>query len=339
MSFDFTAVLTGLCAFVPDEELGNPDRPPTRMRVVMVNATDPLRRSIVPMPLPPDVGLRRHQPVVAFRASQVEGTFGSGLPDPSRLLWFLDRQELRFEVETSGRLKQLDRLEVVQDRPSLSGLERDREDFLQAASLEAIAPEFGDVDPRCFDDSDNEDLIIARLDIDLGRLRAYDIRRTLRWHFRPSRDSGEREPTSLGGSGAANHLASKMALELPDLERIHIVARHLDTGEEQRLILRSRESEPVNVTIGNLCGDCLPPADEHEVILADDAELPEDQFSQVRQDEDFAWFYQLCARREELQRRLDEIGSVVPIPQRDSGHSGNSPVRCVVTIANPFPPR
>src|SRR5258708_2439264 len=89
---NFKVVLTGLCAFVPDVEFGDPAKGPSKVKVLLIDSlpTDPpeIRNGIDLDPLRP------HAPVISCNSSDLANR--GGIPDKIELRLSFYRKELSF---------------------------------------------------------------------------------------------------------------------------------------------------------------------------------------------------------------------------------------------------
>lgn len=307
MSFNFRVILSGLCAFVPDQPIaaaGPLEEKPTGMRVVMVDARQ--RTKAV------DFGtLAPHYPIVVVKTSNLKSR--NGVPPGTRIEWRLDRRELKFVVE-GGMPKDfvLVQGDLRGDPPAgfngalPAGTPRQPEDFAWGVHMQRAAPQFAQIDPRCFEDAGSLGLVAARVVLDRGELanHGFDPDKIPRYFFDPT----------LGGDQTVRPYTNKTSLEIKDVTGVRLVARDLDDLESpEELALMGSEGEWVEITVSNM----------------DDGRLPErlpDPNQAAKPDVDFKWFYSLCADRGLLQATLN--GRELPVPKPGTG-GGPGAVQCM----------
>lgn len=300
MSFNFRVILSGLCAFVPDQPIaaaGPPGEKPTGMRVVMVDARQ--RTKAV------DFGtLAPHYPIAVIKTSNLKSR--NGVPQGTRIEWRLDRRELKFVVEggtpndfvlVQGELRGAPPDGANGALPA--GTPVRAEDFAWGVHMQRAAPDFAQIDPRCFQDAGSLGLVAARVVLDRGELanHGFDPDTTPRYFF----------DKTLGGDQTARPYTNKTSLEIKDVTGVRLVARDLDDLlSPEELGLTGLEGEWVEITVSNM----------------DDGRLPErlpDPNQLATPDVDFKWFYSLCANRGQLQATLDGKDLPIPKPGTDGG--------------------
>ncbi|HYH45920.1 MAG TPA: hypothetical protein VEG34_09545, partial [Thermoanaerobaculia bacterium] len=168
MSFDVEVTLSGICAFVPNAD----PRARDKMAVLLVNA----------LPRRDDQGveqekrasdctlLKPHFPVLIFNSENLTQTAGLP-PTNAKVVWRLDRLEVRFKVEspTAFRL-------VGGDQTTLALEDRDVEGFDFGPRMADLSPALAQVHPDCFADGPaSQELISARVMVEAGRLKTKDL--------------------------------------------------------------------------------------------------------------------------------------------------------------------
>lgn len=263
MAFAFRAIISGLCAYVPNKELGVLDNPPTKMMVVMVDARRPRKAPDGKSLLAP------HFPMIFLRGHQVGGA--KGLPPNSDIAWRIDRKQVEIVIpQASLGTNKFSVFQAPRDQefPFLSDLR----DFSWGAEMKEIAPDLAEIDPAVFEDEASKGLVSARILLDKGKLSTFEI--------------GDFNWTFPGTGFRDRQLSNRTVLAFDDLEEVAIAATDLDTGRRKEVSLRPRTRELVEINIGNFCDGCMPrQLHRREELIADD---------------DFRWFYELSKNRESV---------------------------------------
>ncbi|HYU34265.1 MAG TPA: hypothetical protein VEW48_19090 [Thermoanaerobaculia bacterium] len=280
MAFNVRVVFSGLCAYVPNRELGVLKDPPTKMMVVMVDARQPkTARDEVNL-------MRPHFPMVFLKGNQIEGV--GALPANTDIAWRIDRKQI--EIVIPERSPETNRFEVFQaprqpNPPFLS----DFRDFSWGADMRMINPDLADIDPLVFEDLGSRGIISARVLLDKGKLSTVGIAQ-FNFEF-------------PGSSFQRRQLSNRTALDFREVDEFALRARDLDGGGPIEVSLRPQDREQVEVNIGNYCDGCMP----QRVHFEDDL-VPDD---------DFRWFYELSQNRNRLTRG---VHLPIPTPKPGKGN-------------------
>jgi hypothetical protein len=174
--------------------------------------------------------------------------------------------------------------------------------------MRLAAPAFAQIDPRCFEDAGSMGLVAARVVVRRGELanHGFDPMQTARYKF----------ADTLGGGTAPRPFSNKASVEVRGVTSVKLVARDMDDLlPKDEMDLTSADNDWVEITIAN----------------ADDGRLPErlpdpNPPRQPTEDEDYRWFYSLCAKRGGLDAARN--GASLPIPVRQ-GATGPGVVVCM----------
>lgn len=297
----FQVCLTGLCAYVPDTEFGDPAKSPSKVKVLLVDAL-PTEPPVVRSGLDLDP-LRPHAPVIACNSSILTNL--GGLPDNLDLRLSFYRKELSFVP--------------VGDANSFGVIQgtADGTDFNSTAHIKEIVDESTGVtlvQDACFKDSLSLGLIAARIHLDRGTLAVDKNKFDRKLEFDIAR--------SLGGTFAQRPLPDEASLTFSNVTGVNIVVRDLDSNKTDTLSFNAPGDDihPTTVTVGNLCGDSWLP-----FKTGVGATLLRPQI-----DDDFRWFYELftLSSRSTWLKNLGRLPLPRPVPVRN-GASGLQPVQCM----------
>ncbi len=305
----FRAFFSGLCAYVPDAELGDPAKPPKKMMILMVDA----------MPTQANLGrkalderrLRRHFPVMLFRSDDLEscGSLSPGLD----LRWFFSRKQISFEiVETKAKLNDF---KVVQGPFSDTMEDASVNDFNWGCHIKELV---GDslkikLDNRWRQDAGSLGLIAARALLTKGELSTADLKKQIDFDI----------AKTLGASRYVMPLSHKVALKFVDVESVSVIATDLDNPKAAPQTLRfGTQDKDVDVTIGNFCGDSLEPQTGNDT---------DEKFSRKRRDKDFRWFFELFDEKSKkrVKKGLEGVSLPIPVPVNSRGGAGLRQVQCM----------
>jgi hypothetical protein len=313
----FRAVITGLCAFIPDQEFGNPQRPPTKVCVAMVDARPTLRNKS-------KKGLDRrklryHHPVLIFSPLDVKGVDPHYIHIPPTdlehvsergVLYYLsrlrdERWEITFELQEQRGAN--NKFNVIQ---------AGRGNFNDAAHVNNLADIQGlkiKLDPKLFKDSESAGIIATRLILSAGTLSTFTLNEEMKWLI----------PGTLGGQPlkADASLAHLALLEFDNVDAVTLNARNLEQGESLKFTF-SCSTKDVSIGIGNLCCDSLEPLKEEPSVGS---------FKKQRRDSDFRWFYELFddKSKKKLRKKIGGVSIPVPFPIHDNSGSGFKVVQCL----------
>ncbi len=329
MSFDFRAIFSGLCAYVPNRPLrGEKNRVleprglSTAIQVVMVDARNERRA--------PDRRLMRTHVPILFAPSTEHLVGHQHLTPSSGLIWNLDRLQLRFRVKKGDRQDGFlgEPLGVRLSSPSNRGFTA-LDDFSWGVSMEEIAPDLGDIDPRCFEAEGSAGLVAARVLLDQGEISTFNLGVDKNWTFVSDKKRPLEGPTTLGGRFNPRFISNKTCVKFESVEEVSIEALSLDlppdmaSENKTKLVFRAPsakgpERTTVDVNVGNICSW---------------------NFTRVvnspKRDADFRWFYELSERRETI---VLPKNCSLPIPERvPGGPVGNGTSICVRSTFNAFP--
>ena len=142
MSFNVKMIFNGLCAYVPDEELGSEEVSPSRMTVLMPNAgrTSQKVRGL------DGRKLRNHYPVLKFFSGNLLER--GSMPGNAEMQWHLDGMEVTFEIQEV--YPGLNRFKVIQNLEVDEQISRSRKDFNWGAHLVEVSPIFPRLTRRFF---------------------------------------------------------------------------------------------------------------------------------------------------------------------------------------------
>src|SRR4029077_14817579 len=287
MLFKVRCVFSGVCVYVPNMPL-DPKKPPTKMSVIMADSRK-ARKGIDGENLTP------HFPLLIVDSRFVPN---SSLPPGTQVVWPLDRLALRLRAD-GGHPRNL---VVALGTPKLSN------DFRWTPGMDEAAPNFTEIDPRCFEDSDSKGLVATRFTLDCGFLASHD--------FHPKQlPTFSFEPT-LGSTAKGRKMANRTALQLESVRQFSILWRHLDGRDkkEKRFDFVSSEGEMIDLNIGNFCDGCLPKKATEPPLVG-------------HQDGDFRWHYELCKDRNDIPSTLPQ-GKLLPIP-KTKGSGGPGAIQCM----------
>jgi hypothetical protein len=305
----FRAILTGLCAFIPDREFGNLAVPPKKIMTIMVDARR-TQKNLGTTALD-GRGLRYHNPVLGYFPGDLMGGDGLGLKIPEKLeeLWsfyYLShgkaapaRWEITLEIgELSNKLT--NPFKVVQE-----GL-RDFNHGIHVRQFMDSALQM--VNPYVFADGDNSvGLVSARVLLDRGELSTYQLDDSITWSM----------ASTLGRSFDGVPLSNLAALEIRDVAYVKLKGRNIDGGDD--FVFQFRGDRDVEMLLGNLCCESLEPRNIPFVL--DD--------NRKRRDKDFRWFYELLDAKGAVQDRLRGVSLPVPVPRGVKAQTGLKPVQCM----------
>jgi hypothetical protein len=287
MGFKVRCVFSGACVYVPNMPL-DPKKPPTKMAVIMADARK-ARKGIDGTDLTP------HFPLLIVDSRFVPD---SSLPPGTQVVWPLDRLALRLKVE-GGHPRNL----VV----SLGATGFSSDDFRWAPGMNEAAPNFTEIDPKCFEDLGSKGLVVTRFILDRGFLASHD--------FHPKQLPTFSFESNLGSTANPRKMANRSALNMESVKKFSILWRHLDSKarKEREFSLASPKGELVELNIGNFCDGCLPKrASEPSVKGYNDI--------------DFRWHYELCRDRDTIPQYLQ--GKLLPIP-KTKGSGGPGAIQCM----------
>ncbi len=328
----FRARFTGICAYIPDLEFGDPQNCPTTVTILMIDGRPPLDGK-AKLALDGDL-IRPHAPIIEFDPSDlVDGISASDV----RLRWFIDRKKISFRIREADKAPRgTNDFTVVQglkeDLPSFSpssfganpGAERDFNWGVHIKNVVKFSDELV-IDRRFLDDAQSKGSVVAKVVLEeYGELSSFSL------------DSGTtfEIASQLEGEFMPSPLSEQVALEFKDTDSVTLIVEDLD-GSVDPVEFEFDTSgldptdPPVDVLIGNLCCDNIIPR-------FDDGSAPVQ-----RSDEDFRWYYELFdgASRNRILDSLDGLGLPVPFPIRsDGGGAGLKPVQCM-RLSLHVPPR
>jgi hypothetical protein len=299
-------IFTGLCAFLPDKELGRKDAEPGKMMVLMIDAThesritDPLDRR----------PLRRHFPLAFFKASAVYGADCLKGAGDEELRWFFYRRHCRFvpEPKVDGK----NDFKVVQYFEGNLKSGENYDDFNWGAHIKEIVKDSSSLTlhPAWSAGPASYGLIASRFELTCGRLSTYDLNERVEWEF----------PSTLGPQFPPRALSNFVALDFVDIKKVSLIATNMDKPGDELVLDFGSEDRDVEVVIGNLCAESLEPP-RREVYSGPEAQ---------DRDEDFRWFYELFDddSKERIIQELQGISLPSPIPVRVDKGGGYKPVQC-----------
>jgi len=218
MAFQVDVKFGGLCAHVPNKPL---DQKPTRMWVVMPEARAPWKRTIC-----------KHFPAIVVDADRVAGAGGQ-----TKLYWPITRKEITLHPEWAAPTDEVD-LDLTS--PS------EDQDFRRVPDLGVIKPAAATINPAFRKDKESKGLVVARVILDKGYLRSLPVSSNLEIYF-PNGDA-------FGTATDKAQFAHDALLSLPNLKKLVIEARDLDTGTVDKLPIFGG-TDLCEITIGNLCSD------------------------------------------------------------------------------------
>jgi len=298
MAFNVRVIFSGLCAYVPNRELGVLEAPPTKMMVLMVDARES-RKALDEKNL-----LQPHFPIIFLRGHQVAGV--KGLPPRTNLGWRIDRKQV--EIAIPEKALGANKFSVLQSLRDEDGLPSDDRDFSFGADLRTIVPGFAEIDRDVFEGRRSRGLVAARVLLDKGKFSTFDLG-----------DSNFQFP---GTEFIERRLSNRTLLELQDLDELTIIATDLDDRTREEVSLRPSARETVDIFVGNFCAGCMP------MLLHVDEETAKQNQHEIVADDDFRWFYELIKDREALK------GQDLPIPTPAEDGRGNDAAKCMqVTFA------
>lgn len=295
----FTALISGLCAFIPDKELGNPLMAPSKMMVILVDAR-PTGRNMGRAALD-GRGLRFHYPVIRLNPEDLVGGDDLMMRVPlsvkKEVFYFLsqsdtERREIRFDPEEEAGAK--NDFKVIQGG---------RGDFGHGVHAGHILEKtFHRINPKVFEEADSANLAAGRVFIDKGELSSHLLSEVVEWTI----------PDTLGGLFRKAPLSNIAALKFNNLKSMTLRARNISGGDP--LVFKFRGDRDVEVLIGNLCSDSFEPK----------------FFEGMKErDEDFRWFYFLFEKSDLFPDKLRGVSLPVPQPVSARAGSGLKPVECM----------
>jgi hypothetical protein len=217
--------------------------------------------------------------------------------------WGIERKEITLVPVGEGG-KAVDGLTIPNDV--------DDTDFRHVPNLGEIFPDEAKINPDFKKDSESLGLVVARVILEQGTLRALSRSNNVLVYF----PNG----TAFGAIGDAFSFAHETRLDLGQLERLEIHARDLDTGAVETLVV-AEGTDPCEIGVGNLCADLwLKELGGIEPYL----ESPD--IAVV--DRDFEAFYYLSYP-------LPETDPMGPVPRSKDGGSGSG-AKCHQAIFDPF---
>jgi hypothetical protein len=287
----FRVKFTGLCAYAPDMELGDKNKPPKRMMVLMVNAMD----QGLPLVALDKRRLREHFPVLMFNSDFLlrQGV----IPAASEVRWFFPGQELRIKVEATKS----NPFAVLQD-----GSDDDFNHGIHVKEIIAKSSKDFPLDPRCFK-KPSKNVLAARVYIDEGKLSTHKLDK-INFHL----------SDTLEGTFKSRPISNVVALEFHDVTVAHIHAYDLDDPGSPKTLDFDCSKPEVEIIIANLCGESLglapvtPPGDP-------------------RKDKDFRWFYNLfdATPKLKIKKAITGVSLPVPVPVSVSLGGGLQAVQCM----------
>lgn len=297
MSFDVHVVFSGLCAFIPNQ--GNEDSKglPTRVQVLLVDARKP-RLAV------DNVMLTPHFPRLYFNADLLVPA--PQLPTGTELVVPLERKEVRFMIPYTA--EGANPFSLVEGELDNDRMPEDLKDFRWGLDMKELWPDFSEVDPAALEDSGSKGLTVARVVVDRGKLSSYQFEGGPYWTFR---------------SSDKRAFASRAAVDFSELDYFMLVVRDLDCGTVEVFPLTSRNGEPVRIHVANLCNACRPKIIEPGPPAA----LP-------KQDDDFRWYYEICANRGLLATDYAPGKQELPVPvlasdSEESDGRGDVAAKCM----------
>lgn len=294
MTYTFRLFFSGLCAFVPDSDLG---APPRLMTVLLLN-TDQGRFQTLNNP--PE----RHLPILKFNLKNLYNEEGTG---KFLGVWPLNFEDIRIYLRDreTGEEVSWGPLRIVSDQS--------RESFTLLPLMEDLLPSAGQVDP----DYLRLKLVKARVFLDTGTLKVAQIAqyqgKDVRVHFVPNLDDPD-DPQPI----YSKLLPHKIMLELSDLPENLDVVIYSEGFEGDPLPTRELVLKPIvdptgrsiiEVSILNLCCDSVlgEPLQTERVPEADT---------------DFEAFYGICKELDNLMRDYRRFPIPVPVIHDNDGEKG-----------------
>lgn len=293
MAFKATLRFAGLCANVPNESL---DKEPTRLWVVMPDAREPSKPSIC-----------KHYPGIFVNAARLadsdKAQVASSGMSSGMIFWGITRKEITIVPKGAGG-KAVTKLKIPKGN--------DDTDFRYVPDLSRIFPAAAKINPDFKKDKESLKLIISRVILEHGTLRARSRSDNVPVYFPNSKDFPTKDQ--------ADNFAHDTVLDLGKLERLEIHARDLDKGGVKKLVV-AKGTEPCEIVCGNLCADLwlkelggIEPYPPNPNVPVDDL--------------DFEALYYLSYPPP----KKDPLG---PVPRSKNGGGGEG-AKCHQAIFNPF---
>lgn len=292
MPFNLRVVFTGVCALVRNED----ETKRGSMCIVLPDGRSrlPFRRgeSIDGQPL------KRHRGFMQFKINQLAALVPNNpLPSDADGIWYLDRHRVTFHTVPADRRR--DSLPLVD-----AGTNR-------IAKLDWIVPDHSDVDPHILSEYP-PDTVLAQILLHEGILSNNTA--TVKWVF----------PPTLSGRVLNPALSHEIILNVPDLDRVDVIATPFDKGQPARWTFDRSQDRDVTITFANLC-DNNPLRWETEEV-------------ERSVDDDFRWYYRLLSgsAQEGLSQQLRGLPFPVPQPvPRALEESNGQAINCIpAQVAN-----
>ena len=311
----FRVFFSGLCAYLPDVDLGDPDpnRNPSKMLVLMPNVMDVESRGALD-----GRKLRSHYPILDFKADNLVDR--GGIPSNADLRWSVARKEISFilkeSVPGSNPFAVVQRLRDKNPRPG-----NYKEDFSYGAHIREIWKDSVNfkLRPECFLDSGSIDVLAARCRLTQGRLSAWGLNERLNFTF----------TGSLGGDFLARPLSNISALEFYATTKVTLVIRSLDDPADIALLeFNTDVGYDVEIFLGNICCDLNP--------LDDAAASPLGLPARIRRDKDFRSYFDLFDSNgmQSIVKTLAGVALPIPLPNNVAGGAGLRVVQCMSLSLN-----
>lgn len=185
----------------------------------------------------------KHYPGIFVNAARLaesdKALVASSAMSTGIFFWGITRKEITLVPKKAGGAP-VTKLKIPKDN--------DDTNFRYVPDLGQIFPDAAKINPNFKKDGeDSLKLVIARVILEHGTLRASSIEKNSPVYFSPN---GE----AFATKNKARNFAHETILELGELDSLEIHARDIDGGGTEKLVI-AKGTEPCEIGFGNLCAD------------------------------------------------------------------------------------